>query len=152
MQIGKACPIKLCGYMGSLINCLDFGVDILTQSRALMKYEVNYDPQLLQLQGPQFDDYDDVIKWKHFPRYWPFVLGTHRSPANSTYKGQWRGALMFSLTCAWTNGWVNNRGAGDLIRHRAHYDVTLMTSPHSPPHQITIGNGTDKGTLHLSRK
>ena len=40
--------------------------------------------------------HDDVIKWKHFPRYWPFVRGIHRSPVNSLYKGQWRGALMFS--------------------------------------------------------
>ena len=40
--------------------------------------------------------------------------------------GQWRGALMFSLICAWINGWVNNREAGDLRRHRAHYDVTVM--------------------------
>ena len=24
------------------------------------------------------------------------------------------------------NGWVNNRDAGDLRRHRAHYDVTVM--------------------------
>ena len=27
--------------------------------------------------------HDDVIKWKHFPRYWPFVKEIHRSPANS---------------------------------------------------------------------
>ena len=39
----------------------------------------------------------DVIKWKHFPRNWPFVRGIHRSPVNSPHKGQWRGALMFSL-------------------------------------------------------
>ena len=45
---------------------------------------------------------DDVIKWKHFPRYWPFVRGIHRSPVNSPHKGQWRGALIFSLICAWT--------------------------------------------------
>ena len=38
-------------------------------------------------------------KWKHFPHYWPFVRGIHRSPANSPHKGQWRGALMFSLIC-----------------------------------------------------
>ena len=44
--------------------------------------------------------HDDVIKWKHFPRYWPFVRGIHRSPVNSPDKGQWRGALMFSLICA----------------------------------------------------
>ena len=41
--------------------------------------------------------HDDVIKWKHFPCYWPFVRGIHRSPVNSPHKGQWRGALMFTL-------------------------------------------------------
>ena len=60
--------------------------------------------------------HDNVIKWKHFPRYWPFV-----------HKGQWRGALMFSLICARINGWVNNCEAGDLRRHRVHYDITVMT-------------------------
>ena len=34
------------------------------------------------------------------------------------HKGQWRGALMFSLICARINGWVNNREAGDLRRHQ----------------------------------
>ena len=57
--------------------------------------------------------HDDVIKWKHFPPYWPFVRGIHRSPVNSPHKGQWRGALMFSLICVWINGWVNNRETGD---------------------------------------
>ena len=73
--------------------------------------------------------HDDVIKWKHFPRYWPFVRGIHRSPVNSPHKGQWRGALMFSLICAWINTWVNNREAGDLRRYRNHYDVTVMDDP-----------------------
>ena len=63
---------------------------------------------------------------KQFPRYWPFVRGIHRSPANSQHKGQWRGALMFSLICARINDWVTNREAGDLTRRRAHYDVTVM--------------------------
>ena len=45
--------------------------------------------------------HDDVIKWKHFPRYWPFVWGIHRSPVNSPHKDQWRGPLIFSLICAW---------------------------------------------------
>ena len=31
--------------------------------------------------------HDDVIKWKHFPRYWPFVRGIHRTPVNSPHKG-----------------------------------------------------------------
>ena len=72
------------------------------------------------ISGPIY--YDDVIKWKHFPCYWRFVQGIHRSPVNSTHKGQWRESLMFSLNCVWTNGWINNRDAGDLKRHRAHYD------------------------------
>ena len=54
------------------------------------------------------------------------VGGIHRSPVNSPHKGQWRGALMFSLICAWINGWVNNREAGDLRRYRTHYNVTVM--------------------------
>ena len=72
--------------------------------------------------------HDDVIKWKKFPRYWPFVRGIHLSPVNSPHKGQWRGALVFSLFCVWINGWVNNREAGDLRRYRAHYDVIVMIS------------------------
>ena len=69
--------------------------------------------------------HDDVIKWKHFPRYWPFVLGIHRSPVNSPHKGQWRGALILSLIFDWINSWVNNREAGDLRHHRTHYDVIV---------------------------
>ena len=70
--------------------------------------------------------HDDVIKWKNFPRYWPFVRGIHRSPVNYPHIGQWRGALMFSLIWSWMNDWVNNREAGGVRRHSAHYDVTVM--------------------------
>ena len=70
-----------------------------------------------------YTQHDDVIKWKHFPR---FVRGIHRSPVNSPHKGQWRGASMFSLIFAWINAWVNNGEAGDLRRYRAHYDVSVM--------------------------
>ena len=31
--------------------------------------------------------HDDVIKWKHFPRYWPFVRRIHRSPVNFPHRG-----------------------------------------------------------------
>ena len=44
--------------------------------------------------------HDDIIKWKHFPRYWTFVRRITRSPVNSPHKGQCRGALMFSLIFA----------------------------------------------------
>ena len=74
-------------------------------------------------------EHDDVIKWKHFPRYWQFVRGIHRSTVNSPHKGQWRGALMFPLICAWINGSVNNSEAGDLRRHRTQYDVIVMRRP-----------------------
>ena len=87
-------------------------------------------PHLLELRYmtsvPAYSWHDDVIKWKHFPRYWPFVRGIHRSPVNSPHKGQWRGALMFTLICARINDWVNNGEAGDLRRNRAHYDVIVM--------------------------
>ena len=78
--------------------------------------------------------HDDVIKWKHFPRNWPFVRGIHRSPVISPHKGQWRGAFMVTLICARINGWVNTREAGDLRRYRPHYDVIVM---YAFPRQFT---------------
>ena len=80
--------------------------------------------------------HDDVIKWKHFPHYWPFVRGIHRSPVYSPHKGQWCGAFMFPLTCDCINSWVNNREAGDLRRYCAHYDVmdlNIATETKWPP-------------------
>ena len=72
--------------------------------------------------------HDDVIKLKHCPRYWPFVRGIHRSPVNSPHKGQWRGAFIFSLICAWTNSRANKGDAGDFRRYRGHYDVIVRTT------------------------
>ena len=71
--------------------------------------------------------HDDVIKWKHFPRYWPFVRRIHRSPGEfPAQRPIWRGTLMFSLICVWINDWVNSGEAGDLRRYRIHYNVTVM--------------------------
>ena len=68
--------------------------------------------------------------WRHqmetFFALLAICAGNSPVPVNSTHKGQWRGALMFSLICVWINGWVNNRKVGDLTRYRAHYDVTVM--------------------------
>ena len=72
--------------------------------------------------------HDDVIKLEYFPRYWPFVRGIHHSSVNSPHRGQWRGALMFFVICAWINGWVNDREAGDMRRHKAYYDVIVTKS------------------------
>ena len=74
-----------------------------------------------------------------FPRCWPFVRGIHRWPMDSPHRGQWRGAWMFSLICAWTNSRVNNREAVDLNRHRAHYDVTIMVT--TTPAFVLLGTG-----------
>ena len=69
--------------------------------------------------------------WKQFPYYWCFGRGIDQSPVKSHHKGQWCGAsMMFSLICAGTNDWENNRDAGDLRRHRPHYDVIVMNVLH----------------------
>ena len=64
--------------------------------------------------------------WRHqmetFPASLAFCAGNSPVPSQS----QWRGALLFSLICAWTNGWINNREAGDLSHHHVHHDVTIM--------------------------
>ena len=77
--------------------------------------------------SPGSISHDDVIKWKHFPRNWPFVRGIHRSRWIPHTKASDAELLfsLFSLTCSWINGWVNNCEAGDLRRHRGHYDVNV---------------------------
>ena len=66
------------------------------------------------------------LQMEHFPRYWPFVNGIHRSPVDSSHKSQWRVALLCSLIFAWPNGWAKNRDAGDLRRHGTDNDVIVM--------------------------
>ena len=68
--------------------------------------------------------------------------GNSPVPVNSPHKGQWRGALMFSLIYVWINGWVNNREASDLRRHRGHYDVSVMSSQ-SSYHNYNTGHRDD---------
>ena len=92
--------------------------------------------------------HDDVIKWKYFPCYWPFVRGIHRSPVASNHKGQWREALMLSLVCTWTNGWENNRDACDLTRHRAHHDVIVMGLKLHPRDGNWCILGSDNDLMH----
>ena len=71
--------------------------------------------------------------WRHQMETFSALLAfcARNSPVTGEFpvQGQWRGALVFSLICAWINGWVNNREAGDLRRHRAHYNVIVMTFP-----------------------
>ena len=67
---------------------------------------------------------------------------------NSPHKGQWRGALVFSLICTRINGWVNNREADDFRRHRAHYYVIVMMGLCRPNEEKFISYW--KGGLNLS--
>ena len=78
----------------------------------------------------QRDSFSSMTWWRHqmvtFSALLALCARNSPSPLNSQHKGQWRGALMFSLICAWINAWANNREAGDLRRHRAHYDVIVI--------------------------
>ena len=71
-----------------------------------------------------------VTWWRHqmetFSAKLALCVGISPVPVNSPHKSQWRGALIFSLICVWINGWVNNHEAGDLWRHRGHYDTSVM--------------------------
>ena len=73
-----------------------------------------------------FCTHDDVIKWKHFPRYWPFVRGIHRSPVNSPTKASDTELWCFLSFVPWINAWVNSCEAGDLRHHFPYYDVIVM--------------------------
>ena len=67
-----------------------------------------------------YTSHDDVIRWKHLPRYWPFVWGIHRSQRTVMR------SFDVSLICVRIPGWLDNHDAGDLRRHCAHYDVTVI--------------------------
>ena len=70
----------------------------------------------------------DISWWRHQMEAFSALLALYarHSPVNSPHKSQWRGDLMFFLIWVWINGSVNSREAGDLRRHRAHYDVIVM--------------------------
>ena len=57
---------------------------------------------------------------------------------------------MFSLICAWMNGWVNNRLAGDIRRHRAHYVVTVMIVTIDVPSPISRHRGNYYGVRPMA--
>ena len=71
-------------------------------------------------------NYDDVIQWKHFPRYWQFCgefTGPRWIPRTKASDAE---RWCFLWSAPWINDWANNRESGDLRRHRANYDVIVM--------------------------
>ena len=78
-----------------------------------------------------------ITWWRHHMETFSALLAI--CAANSSVIGEFpagklRGALVFSLIWAWMNGRVKTREAGDLRRHWAHYDVTVMTLLELQPH------------------
>ena len=67
--------------------------------------------------------YDDIIKWKHFRATGPLCVESRWIPCTKVSDAE---LWCFLWICAWINRWVTNREAGDLKRHRAHYDVIVM--------------------------
>ena len=72
--------------------------------------------------------HDDVIKWKHFSRYWPFMREIHRwiPFAKASDAELW----CFFFISVWSSGWGEH-----LRRYRANYDITAMAFP---CHDVTI--------------
>ena len=73
----------------------------------------------------------NFVPWRHhqmeaFPVLLAICAGNSPVTGDFPHKDQWRGALTFSLICAWINGWVDTRGSGYLRRHRTHFDVTVI--------------------------
>ena len=89
--------------------------------------------------------------WRHqmetFSAQLALCAGNSPVPVNSPRKGQWRGALMFSLICVWMNGWINNREAGDLRRYRGLYDDIVMILRRPEMHAISPYTEADNGSI-----
>ena len=85
----------------------------------------------------RFAYHDDVIKWKHFPCYWPCVRGIHRSPVNSLYKGQWRGgALMFSVMI-YASRYIHTNDANGVFAVKI--ETNILSMPDSSSTTSPIG-------------
>ena len=96
---------------------------------------------------PVGTEHDDVIKWKQFPRYWPFVREIYRLPVNFPHKGQGRGALMFFFDLRLNKRLSEHSWSWclsiDICLSTNHYsDVTWavvrLTSPSNPPFVIRL--------------
>ena len=117
---------------------------ISTQSNYVVKFRCVLLPGQGQInftslpQLTSHHSHDDVIKWKHLRVTGP-LSGEPTGHRWIPHKGQWRGTLTFSLICTWTNGWVNNRDAGDLRRHRAPYDITVTKTSSSATSADKVG-------------
>ena len=77
--------------------------------------------------------HDDVIKWKHFPRYWPFVRGIHRPGEFSAQRSVPRSFSVFfdlrlneRLSKQWWGWWFETLSRS-LWRHRNESTFSIFT-------------------------
>ena len=84
----------------------------------------------------------DYSWWRHQMETFSVLLDicAGKSPITGKFPAQRPVTRSFriSLTCAWTYGCVNNRDAGDLRRHRVHYDVTVMPWGAASDHNVNV--------------
>ena len=78
--------------------------------------------------------------WRHQMETFSVLLAicAGNSPVHGEFHAQRTVTRSFSLICVWINGWVNNRGAGDLRCYLAHYDVTVMFIPQMSKTMIKV--------------
>ena len=91
------------------------------------------------------ETHDDVIKMERFSALLTLCAGN--SPVTGDFTSQrsvTRSCDAFFI-CAWINAWVNNHGAGDLRRHRAHYDVIVMDGSADDIHNALHSIGSTEG-------
>ena len=81
--------------------------------------------EIWQLSNCQIWPHDDVMIWKCFPHYWPFVRGIHRSLVDSPHKGPviWG----FEFICSYLNMLLNKQSSYRWVGTPWHLcDVTLI--------------------------
>ena len=88
----------------------------------------------------------------HIFRVTGLLCGEFTGPRWVLRKGQWRRAVMFPLIYVWIHGCANNREAGDLTRHRTHYDVTVMILLHNIMIQQVVTTAKDMDELLLDKE
>ena len=96
-----------CRWMGSPISSLDISLDIFSlvlccYTKVFMMTSCN------------------IMPWKHFPHYWPFVRGNHLT------MDQYYGALIITLMLVCTNCSINSLVTSASRCHDGSCDVTIM--------------------------
>ena len=86
--------------------------------------------QIWQTQVSLYQVFHFFTWWRHQIETFSALLAlcVGNSPVTGEFPSQRPVTGSFGVFfCVWINDWVNNREAGDLRRHHAHHDVTVMT-------------------------